>query len=79
MLNLLAKGSLKHVTTQLGKTPEQHWNDILRDVALAHAEGLDVNIYLEDWSNGMKDSPEYVMSMVRALKDSSNNRSEATS
>ena len=24
VLNLLAKGSLKHVTTQLGKTPEQH-------------------------------------------------------
>ena len=49
---------------------EEHWNDILRDVALAHAAGLGVNIYLEDWSNGMKDSPEYVKSMVRALKDS---------
>ena len=70
VLNLLAKGSLKHVTTQLGKIPEQHWNDILRDVALAHAAGLGVNIYLEDWSNGMKDSPEYVKSMVDALKDS---------
>lgn len=69
VLNLLAKGSLKHVTTQLGKTPEEHWSDIRRDVALANASGLSVNIYLEDWSNGMKDSPDYVKSMVNALKD----------
>lgn len=69
VLNLLAKGSLKHVTTQLGKTPEEHWSDIRRDVALANASGLSVNIYLEDWSNGMKDSPDYVKSMLNALKD----------
>lgn len=69
VLNLLAKGSLKHVTTQLGKTPGQHWEDIRRDVALAISSGLDVNIYLEDWSNGMKDSPDYVKSMVNELKD----------
>ena len=27
-----------------------------------------VNVYLEDWSNGMKDSPEYVFRLMDALK-----------
>lgn len=70
VLNLLAKGSLKHVTKQLGKTPEQHWTDILGVVATAIERGMKVNIYLEDWSEGIKDSPDYVFSMVDALKDS---------
>ena len=69
VMNLLAKGSLRHVTTQLGKTPEEHWQDIRRDVALAAENGLEVNLYLEDWSNGMRDSAEYVFSMIAALKD----------
>ncbi|MCQ2178936.1 MAG: 2-isopropylmalate synthase [Bacteroidales bacterium] len=70
VLNLLAKGSLKHVTTQLGKTPQEHWNDIRSEVARAIACGLRVNLYLEDWSNGMLSSPDYVFGMMDALKDS---------
>ena len=69
VMNLLAKGSLRHVTTQLGKTPGEHWEDIRRDVALALSRGLEVNLYLEDWSNGIADSPDYVFEMVDALKD----------
>ena len=69
VMNLLAKGSLRHVTTQLGKTPGEHWEDIRRDVALAMSRGLEVNLYLEDWSNGIADSPDYVFEMVDALKD----------
>ena len=69
VMNLLSKGSLKHVTLQLRKRPEQHWEDIRRNVALAKDRGLKVNLYLEDWSNGMKDSPDYVFGMVEALKD----------
>ena len=69
VMNLLAKGSLRHVTTQLSKSPEEHFSDIRRDIALAREAGLEVNLYLEDWSNGMKDSPSYVFDMVRALKD----------
>jgi D-citramalate synthase len=30
---------------------------------------VNVNVYLEDWSNGMKDSPEYVYKVMDALKD----------
>ncbi|MCQ2139902.1 MAG: 2-isopropylmalate synthase [Bacteroidales bacterium] len=71
VMNLLAKGSLRHVTTQLRKTPEQHWTDIKGVVEMAAAKGMSVNLYLEDWSNGMMDSPEYVFAMMDALKDCS--------
>ena len=66
-LNLLAKGSLKHCTLQLKKTPEQHIADIQEVVRLATSKGIAVNLYLEDWSNGMKDSPSYVYQMMDAL------------
>ncbi len=68
VLNLLTKGSLNHVTHQLKKTPEQHAADIAAVVEKAVARGLTVNVYLEDWSNGMRHSPEYVYFMVDALK-----------
>ena len=67
VLNLLCKGSLKHCTCQLKKTPEEHISDILRVVEYAQAQDLEVNVYLEDWSNGMKDSPEYVFQLMDAL------------
>lgn len=71
VLNLLTKGSLKHVTSQLKKTPEQHLADIKACIAKAEARGLSVNVYLEDWSNGMINSPEYVFYMVDSLKETS--------
>ena len=67
VMNLLCKGSLKHVTAQLGKTPAEHIADILSTVEYAVSRGLDVNVYLEDWSNGMKDSPDYVFEVTDAL------------
>lgn len=69
VINLLAKGSLKHCTHQLHKTPEEHICEIKKSLAYAESRGISVNIYLEDWSNGMKDSPEYVYQMVDALRD----------
>ena len=69
VINLLTKGSLKHCTKQLGKTPDEHISDIINNIQYAHEQGLSVNVYLEDWSNGMKESPEYVLHMVDALKD----------
>ena len=69
VINLLAKGSLKHCTQQLGKTPEQHIEDIRQEVAYAHRRGVVVNLYLEDWSNGMKDYPQYVFQLMDALVD----------
>ena len=66
-VNLLTKGSLKHCTQQLGKTPDEHIADIIDTVLYARSRGITVNLYLEDWSNGMKDSPEYVYQMMDAL------------
>ena len=69
VLNLLVKGSEKHCTSQLGKTLQQHAADILKTVAYAQEQGLRVNAYLEDWSNGYKDSRKYVMDLMTALRD----------
>ena len=69
-LNLLAKGSLKHCRQQLGKTPEEHIDNIRLSVSYAREKGISVNLYLEDWSNGMKDSPDYVYQLMDALVDS---------
>jgi D-citramalate synthase len=67
VINLLCKGSLRHCTEQLKKTPQEHTADILDTLAYADSEGLEVNIYLEDWSNGMKDSPNYVFQLMDVL------------
>lgn len=69
VINLLTKGSLKHVTEQLKKTPEEHIADITKEVTYAEKLGIDVNLYLEDWSNGMINSPDYVFQMIDGLKD----------
>jgi D-citramalate synthase len=69
VMNLLAKGSLKHCTLQLHKTPEEHINDIKKELEYAASKGISVNLYLEDWSNGMKDSLEYVYHLMDALVD----------
>lgn len=66
-MNLLCKGSLKHLAGQLGKTPRQHIADIGATVRAASQLGLTVNAYLEDWSNGIDQSPDYVMELTKAL------------
>jgi D-citramalate synthase len=58
--NLLTKGSMNHLTHQLKKTPEQHFAEIKQAIESAAAKGISTNVYLEDWSNGMRNSPEYV-------------------
>ena len=68
VVNILAKGSLRHLEKQLKKTPEQHAEDIIRIIGHAGVRGLAVNLYLEDWSNGMADSQEYVFSLLERLQ-----------
>ena len=65
--NLLTKGSLNHLTHQLKKTPEQHFNDIEKVIGLGLEKDIVTNIYLEDWSNGMRNSPEYVFQFIDFL------------
>jgi D-citramalate synthase len=68
VMNLLTKGSLNHLTHQLKKTPEQHFNDIANVIALANEKGLQCNVYLEDWSNGMRHSKDYVLQYLDFLQ-----------
>ena len=65
--NLLTKGSLNHLTHQLKKTPEQHFAEIKETIELAQKEGIVTNVYLEDWSNGMRNSQEYVFQYLAFL------------
>jgi len=69
VINLLCKGSLKHVKEQLRKTPEEHLADIRKVIASAGKMGIRVNVYLEDWSNGMRSSKDYVHFMISNLKN----------
>lgn len=69
VVNLLCKGSRRHLEKQLRKTPEQHVRNIRQIIDKAESYDMDVNIYLEDWSNGMIHSEEYVFYMVDSLKD----------
>jgi D-citramalate synthase len=69
VVNLLCKGSLRHLEKQLRKTPEEHLDDIRKIVRVADENGMQVNIYLEDWSNGMISSKEYVLFMVDSLSN----------
>lgn len=68
VINLLSKGSEKHCLYQLKQTPQQHIDIITREVEAAVKAGLTVNLYLEDWSNGMKNSYNYVYNMMDALR-----------
>ena len=65
--NLLAKGSLNHLTHQLRQTPEQHFSAIEKVIHKASEAGISTNVYLEDWSNGMRNSREYVMDFIDFL------------
>ena len=69
VINLLAKGSEKHCLTQLRHQPEQHIERIKLTVEYAQSQGLRVNVYFEDWSNGYKDNPQYVYRLAQALQD----------
>lgn len=69
VINLLTKGSLKHCQEQLHKTTEQHIADIIQVADMADKMGIQVNVYLEDWSNGMKNSSEYVFRLMDGLKN----------
>ena len=69
VINLLTKGSEIHCRVQLGKTPEEHFAQVADEIAYAREQGLAVNVYLEDWSGGMRDSFKYVYSFIDMLMD----------
>ena len=65
--NLLTKGSLNHLTHQLKKTPQEHFKDIEATIRDAIKKGIETNVYLEDWSNGMRNDPDYVFQYLDFL------------
>ena len=67
--NLLTKGSLNHLTHQIKKTPKEHFKEINESIHLADKEGITTNVYLEDWSNGMRNSKEYVYDYLDFLTE----------
>jgi D-citramalate synthase len=68
VINLLTKGSELHCRMQLNKTLKEHLSDIHRTIEYALGSDLVVNLYLEDWSNGYKNSPEFVFELMDSLK-----------
>lgn len=67
VMNLLTKGSMNHLKYQLKKTPEQHFKEVSEVIAYAAQKGIACNVYLEDWSNGMRHSKDYVFQYLEFL------------
>ncbi len=65
--NLLTKGSFNHLKYQIRKTPKEHFNDVYNSVYEARKLNIDTNVYLVDWSNGMRNSPDYVFDYLDFL------------
>ncbi|MDH5671820.1 MAG: hypothetical protein OEZ06_06695 [Myxococcales bacterium] len=68
-MNLLLKGSESHCRRQLGLEPEQHFNALERTLQAARDLGVPIaGAYLEDWSRGIAESPDYVMAATARLR-----------
>lgn len=67
VINLLTKGSLNHLKYQLKKTITEHFAEIAITINYAHSQNMHVNVYLEDWSSGMKNSKNYVLEFLNFL------------
>lgn len=63
-MNLLTKGSRHHCEKQLRKSLAEHLADIHQTITYAVGKGVTPCVYLEDWSNGMANSPDYVWEML---------------
>jgi D-citramalate synthase len=68
VMNLLTKGSERHCRTQLRMTPEEHRDSIEATLRYAARKKIGVNVYLEDWSSGVRESFDYVFAMVQHLR-----------
>ena len=66
--NLLTKGSLNHLKHQIKKTPKEHFSEIEKSISLAKKQNINTNVYLEDWSNGMRNSQDFVFEYIDIIK-----------
>ncbi len=67
--NLLTKGSLNHLKYQLKQTPKEHFSLVKNEIELASKHKIITNVYLEDWSNGMRNSRQYVIDYMDFLSN----------
>ncbi len=67
VMNLLTKGSEAHCRGQLRMTPEKHRKWVESTIGYARKRRVKVNVYLEDWSSGVRDSFDYVFAMMQTL------------
>ncbi len=67
--NLLTKGSLNHLKYQLKQTPKEHFKLVENEIRLASKNKIITNVYLEDWSNGMRNSRQYILDYIDFLYD----------
>jgi D-citramalate synthase len=66
-MNLLAKGSERHCLGQLRMSPEKHRAKVEETIRQCRKRRIRVNVYLEDWSSGVRDGADYVFTMVKHL------------
>ncbi len=69
VMNLLTKGSERHCRMQLGMLPEEHRAQIEKTIRYARRKRLTVNVYLEVWSSGVRESFDYVFALVNLLRE----------
>jgi D-citramalate synthase len=67
--NLLTKGSLNHLKYQIKKKPKEYFNLVKECIENALKLGISSNVYLEDWSNGMRNSKQYVIDYLDTLSE----------
>ena len=67
-VNLLAKGSENHCRIQLKKNPQRHFDDLRREIETAAKLNLNVNVYLEAWSQGVAENFSYVCNLMDSLR-----------
>jgi D-citramalate synthase len=67
--NLLTKGSLNHLTYQIKQTPKDYFKSVINAVNQANNKGIVTNVYLEDWSNGMRNSRDFVFDYLNIIKE----------
>ncbi|QZT38425.1 2-isopropylmalate synthase [Halosquirtibacter xylanolyticus] len=67
VLNLLSKGSANHLKHQLRKSLAEHIEEINSSINEALSKGINVNLYLEDWSNGMKQDASHVYQLLEGV------------
>ena len=65
--NLLTKGSLNHLEHQIKKSPSEYFKLVSKCITNANKLGITTNVYLEDWSNGMRNSIDYVFDFLNVL------------